>query len=100
MKAFIDRIFKKRKHDAEQIEENKKVLAEQIETAIKNKIAQDKTTEVAVEAIIEEVKEVIKKEEVKKEEVKKEEVVVYPKPNHFPDCNCFKCMRWIKQNAK
>jgi membrane-associated HD superfamily phosphohydrolase len=95
MKAFIDRIFKKRKKDAEQIEENKKVLAEQIETAIKNKIAQDEATEVAVEAIIEEVKEVIKKEEVKKEEV-----VIYPKPNHFPDCNCFKCVRWIKQNAK
>ena len=95
MKAFIDRIFKKRKHDAEQIEENKKILAEQIETAIKNKIAQDEATEVAVEAIIEEVKEVIKKEEVKKEEV-----VIYPKPNHFPDCNCFKCVRWIKQNAK
>jgi membrane-associated HD superfamily phosphohydrolase len=95
MKAFIDRIFKKRKKDAEQIEKNKKVLAEQIETAIKNKIAQDEATEVAVEAIIEEVKEVIKKEEVKKEEV-----VVYPKPNHFPDCNCFKCIRWIKQNAK
>jgi hypothetical protein len=32
--------------------------------------------------------------------VKKEEVVIYPKPNHFPDCNCFKCVRWIKQNAK
>ena len=95
MKAFIDRIFKKRKKNAEQIEENKKVLAEQIETAIKNKIAQDEATEVAVEAIIEEVKEVIKKEEVKKEEV-----VIYPKPNHFPDCNCFKCVRWIKQNAK
>ena len=95
MKAFIDRIFKKRKKDAEQIEENKKVLAEQIETSIKNKIAQDKATEVAVESIIEEVKEVIKKEEVKKEEV-----IVYPKPNHFPDCNCFKCVRWIKQNAK
>ena len=95
MKAFIDRIFKKRKHDAEQIEENKTILSKQIETAIKNKIAQDEATEVAVEAIIEEVKEVIKKEEVKKEEV-----VVYPKPNHFPDCNCFKCVRWIKQNAK
>jgi hypothetical protein len=27
MKAFIDRIFKKRKKDAEQIEENKKVLS-------------------------------------------------------------------------
>jgi hypothetical protein len=95
MKAFIDRIFKKRKHDAKQIEENKAILSEQIETAIKNKIAQDKATEAAVESIIEEVKEVIKKEEVKKEEV-----VIYPKPNHFPDCNCFKCVRWIKQNAK
>jgi hydrogenase maturation factor HypE len=90
MKAFIDRIFKKRKKDAEQIEENKTILSKQIETVIKNKIAQDETTEVAVEAIIEEVKEVIKKEEV----------VIYPKPNHFPDCNCFKCVRWIKQNAK
>ena len=95
MKSFIDRIFKKRKKDAEQIEENKAILSKQIETAVKNKIAQDKATEVAVEAIIEEVKEVIKKEEVKKEEV-----VIYPKPNHFPDCNCFKCVRWIKQNAK
>jgi hydrogenase maturation factor HypE len=90
MKAFIDRIFKKRKKDAEQIEENKTILSKQIETAIKNKIAQDEATEVAVEAIIEEVKEVIKKEEV----------VIYPKPNHFPDCNCFKCVRWIRQNAK
>jgi hydrogenase maturation factor HypE len=90
MKAFIDRIFKKRKKDAEQIEENKAILSKQIETAIKNKIAQDEATEVAVEAIIEEVKEVIKKEEV----------VIYPKPNHFPDCNCFKCVRWIRQNAK
>jgi transcriptional regulatory protein LevR len=90
MKAFIDRIFKKRKKDAKQIEENKKVLAEQVETSIKEKV-----TQAAVETIIEEVKEVIKKEEVKKEEV-----VVYPKPNHFPDCNCFKCVRWIKQNAK
>ena len=95
MKSFIDKIFRKRKSDAEQIEENKAILSKQIETAIKNKIAQDKATEVAVEAIIEEVKEVIKKEEVKKEEV-----VIYPKPNHFPDCNCFKCVRWIKQNAK
>jgi hypothetical protein len=37
MKSFIDRIFKKRKHDAEQIEENKKVLSKQIETSIKNR---------------------------------------------------------------
>ena len=95
MKAFIDKIFRKRKSDAEQIEENKKVLAEQIETAIKNKIAKDEATEVAVEAINEEVKEVIKKEEVKKEEV-----VIYPQPNHFSGCNCFKCVRWKNQNAK
>jgi transcriptional regulatory protein LevR len=85
MKAFIDKIFKKRKSDAEQIEENKKVLAEQIETSIKEKV-----TQAAVETIIEEVKEVIKKEEV----------VIYPKPNHFPDCNCFKCVRWRNQSAK
>jgi ribosomal protein S3AE len=85
MKAFIDKIFRKRKSDAEQIEENKKVLAEQIETSIKEKVTQD-----AVEEIIEEVKE----------EVKKEEVVIYPQPNHFSGCNCFKCVRWKNQNAK
>ena len=85
MKAFIDKIFRKRKLDAEQIEENKKVLAEQIETSIKEKVTQD-----AVEEIIEEVKE----------EVKKEEVVIYPQPNHFSGCNCFKCVRWKNQNAK
>jgi transcriptional regulatory protein LevR len=85
MKAFIDKIFKKRKSDAEQIEENKKVLAEQIETSIKEKVTQD-----AVKEIIEEVKEVIKKEEV----------VIYPQPNHFSGCNCFKCVRWKNQNAK
>ena len=90
MKAFIDKIFRKRKSDAEQIEENKKVLAEQIETSIKEKVTQD-----AVKEIIEEVKEVIKKEEVKKEEV-----VIYPQPNHFSGCNCFKCVRWKNQNAK
>ena len=85
MKSFIDKIFKKRKSDAEQIEENKKVLAEQIETSIKEKVTQD-----AVKEIIEEVKEVIKKEEV----------VIYPQPNHFSGCNCFKCVRWKNQNAK
>jgi ribosomal protein S3AE len=83
MKAFIDKIFRKRKSDAEQIEENKKVLAEQIETSIKEKVTQD-----AVKEIIEEVKEVIKKEEV----------VIYPQPNHFSGCNCFKCVRWKNQN--
>ena len=44
-----------------------------------------------VEAIIEEVKKDIKKEEVKE---------VFAKPKHFPDCNCFKCVRWKQQNAK
>jgi hypothetical protein len=72
MKAFIDKVFKKRKKDAEQ-------LNEPIRT-------EDKATEAMVEAIV--------------EEVKKETEVVYPKPNHFPDCNCFKCERWKNQNAK
>ena len=81
MKAFIDRIFKKRKKDAEQIEENKKVLAEQIETSIKEKVTQDAVEEIIVE-------------------VKKKEVVIYPQPNHFSGCNCFKCVRWKNQNAK
>ena len=79
MKAFIDKVFKKRKQDVKQLEEPTRT--------------EDKTTEAMVEAIIEEVKEVIKKE------VKKEEVVTYPKPKHFPDCNCFKCERWKQQNA-
>ena len=98
MKSFIDKIFraKKQKEILDEIihtkvvQENKEILSKQIETSIKEKV-----TQAAVETIIEEVKEVIKKEEVKKEEV-----VIYPKPNHFPDCNCFKCVRWIKQNAK
>jgi hypothetical protein len=38
MKAFIDKIFRKRKHDAEQIEENKAILREQIETSIKEHV--------------------------------------------------------------
>jgi hypothetical protein len=42
MKSFIDRIFKKRKHDAEQIEENKEILSKQIETSIKERIDQNK----------------------------------------------------------
>ena len=70
MKAFIERVFKKRKQDAEQIEELKTEVAEQ-------------ATEAAVEAIV--------------KEVKKE---VYSKPGHyFDDCNCFKCVRWRNQNA-
>jgi hypothetical protein len=74
MKEFIDKVFKPKK-----LKKEKEV----------------KATKTKVEAIIEEVKEVIKKEEVKKEEV-----VTYPKPKHFPDCNCFKCDRWKQQNAK
>ena len=80
MKSFIDRIFKKRKHDAEQIEENKAILSEQIETSIKERIDQNK----------------INMEEVKQE-------VIYKKPGHyFADCNCAKCVRWrwINQNAE
>ena len=88
MKAFIDRIFKKRKHDAEQIEENKAILSEQIETAIKNKVAQ-----VALEDIIKEADRIIV------EELKQAEV--FTKPGHyFDDCNCVKCVRWRNQNAK
>ena len=48
MKAFIDKVFKKRKQDVKQLEEPTRT--------------EDKTTEAMVEAIIEEVKEVIKKE--------------------------------------
>jgi hypothetical protein len=74
MKAFIDRIFKKRKQNVEQIEEP-------ITT-------EDKATEAIVEAIIEEVKKDIKKEAI-------------TKPGHyFDDCNCLKCIRWRNQNAK
>ena len=54
MKAFIDRIFKKRKQDAEQIEENKRLISEQIETSIKQQVIKNKATEAAVEAIVEE----------------------------------------------
>ena len=75
MKAFIDRIFRNKKLKEEaQIEENKRILKEQIETAIETKI--------------EEVKEDLKQE-------------VFAKPGHyFADCNCFKCLRWRNQNAK
>jgi len=89
MKSFIERVFKSKK------QKQKEILDEITHTEVK-----EQATEAVVKAIIEEVKEVIKKEEAKKEEVKKEEVVTYPKPNHFPDCNCFKCGRWKQQNAK
>ena len=80
MKSFIDKIFRKRKSDAEQIEENKEILSKQIETSIKEKVTQDVVEEIIVE-------------------VKKKEVVIYPQPNHFSGCNCFKCVRWKNQNA-
>ena len=77
MKAFIDKIFKKRKLDVEQIKENKEILNEQIETSIKERIDQNR----------------INMEEVEKE--------VYKKPGHyFNDCNCAKCFRWRNQSAK
>jgi glutamate synthase domain-containing protein 3 len=77
MKSFIDKIFKKRKFDAEQIEENKAILSKQIETSIKEHIDQNR----------------INMEEVEKE--------IYKKPGHyFADCNCFKCVRWRNQSAK
>ena len=93
MKGFIDRIFKSKKLKEElRIEENKRLIAAQIEVSIKNKIIQDQATEAAVEAIIEEAKEVIKNEEVNE---------VFTKPGHyFADCNCFKCVRWRNQDAK
>lgn len=69
MKAFIERVFKSKKQ---------KKLKEILQEA--DKFAQDKATEAMVEAIIE-------------EEIK------LKKPNHFPDCNCFKCVKWRNQNA-
>ncbi len=41
MKVFINRIFKKRKHDAEKIEKNKEILSKQIETSIQERIVQN-----------------------------------------------------------
>ena len=72
MKAFIERVFKSKKLKKEQ---EAKVT--------------EQATEAMVEAIIEEVKKDMEKEEIK-----------IKKPNHFPDCNCFKCVRWRNQNAK
>ena len=78
MKAFIDKIFKKRKQDAEKIEKNKAILNEQIETSIKERIVQNQ----------------INMEEVEKETPQE----VFTKPGHyFNDCSCFKCVRWRHQ---
>ena len=67
MRGFIERIFKARKE--------------------KQNVKQVETTQSEVIKPIEQVKEVIT-------EIKKEEVVKPKKPNHFPDCTCFKCERW------
>ena len=78
MKAFIDKIFKKRKLDVEQIEKNKAILNEQIETSIQERIVQNK----------------INMEEVEKE-IPQE---VFTKPGHyFDNCGCVKCVRWRHQ---
>ena len=78
MKAFIDKIFKKRKLDVEQIKENKEILSEQIETSIQERIVQNQ----------------INMEEVEKETPQE----VFTKPGHyFNDCSCFKCVRWRHQ---
>ena len=78
MKAFIDRIFRKRKYDAEKIEKNKAILNEQIETSIQERIDQNR----------------INMEEVEKETPQE----VFTKPGHyFNDCSCFKCVRWRHQ---
>lgn len=75
MKAFIDRVFKMKKQKKEIIKN------EEITSEIK-----EQATEAAIEAI--------------QVEAPKEAEVIYLKPNHFPDCTCFKCERWRNQNAK
>jgi len=82
MKSFIERVFKSKK------QKQKELLDEIANTEAKESL------------IIKAVEETMSAIEQVKKEVKKEEVVTYPKPNHFPDCNCFKCDRWKKQNAK
>lgn len=62
----------------------KDILDKIIKPKKAKKAADEKATEAMVEAIVQEVK-------------KEAEVVKYPKPNHFPDCKCFKCMRWQHQ---
>ena len=82
MKAFIERVFKSKK------QKQKELINEITHTEVK-----DQATEAVVEAIIKEVKPV----KAPKIEVPKE---VFKKPGHyFPDCNCFKCVRWRNQNA-
>jgi len=70
MKAFIDRVFKSKK------QKQKELIDEITNTAVEGQ-----ATEAVVEAIIKEVKEVIKKEK------------------HI-DCECKDCINKVKQNAK
>ena len=70
MKAFIDRVFKSKK------QKQKELIDEITNTAVEGQ-----ATEAVVEAIIKEVKEVIKKEK------------------HI-DCECKECINKVKQNAK
>ena len=70
MKAFIERVFKSKK------QKQKELLDE-----ITNTEVEGQSTETVVEAIIEEVKEDIKKEK------------------HI-DCECKECINKVKQNAK
>jgi hypothetical protein len=70
MKAFIDRVFKSKK------QKQKELIDE-----ITNTEVEKQATEAVVEAIVKEVKEVIKKEK------------------HI-DCECKECITKVKQNAK
>ena len=77
MKSFIDRVFKKRKYDAEQAKEQ--IIEQPIKQVEQIK---EEATLAAIEAIV-------------------KEEVIYNKPGHyFPDCNCIKCIKWRNQNAK
>jgi len=78
MKAFIEKIFKFKK------QKQKEILDEIIHTEViqKNKEILSKQIETSIKQHVEKVKENFKK------------------PGHyFPDCNCFKCVRWRNQNA-
>ena len=78
MKSFIDKIFRKKKYDAEQVEENKEILSEQIETSIKERIDQNRINMEEVEAITEKVKT----------------PNPWLRPQHLLECECYKCIRW------
>ena len=47
--------------------------------------------EIATEAMVESLKE--------EAPYKVEVTETIKKPNHFPDCNCFKCVKWRNHNA-